>query len=90
MYENLVIISTYQDINSGPLQIQEHVKSHRFKEWSGKWDPVTTAYLVNHAWCLEKNYLTRIEGDICTNIRDHVHSEEKINVLDTYITPKKN
>ena len=32
MYENLVIISTYQDINSGPLQIQEHVKSHRFKE----------------------------------------------------------
>ena len=34
-----------------------NIKPHKFNKQPGKWDTLTTAYIVNNVWGLKNNYL---------------------------------
>ena len=72
------------------MKIHKYVKPQTFNNQPGKWDPVINEYTVKHAWSLVNNYLTIIERDIITNVRDNGNSKEQLYVLEAYISLKPN
>ena len=89
LYAQVIHVRTHQKINGGPLQRERCLKSQEFKKRIGKWDPKTTAYLLEHAWGLGNNYLTRLEKEIRQNGRENGYNEEQLEILESYIPPKK-
>ena len=56
LYSQIVHVKTHQKSNGRPNHSPKHAISKMFKKRSGLWDPITTSYLIQHAWGLSNQY----------------------------------
>ena len=61
LYSHIVHVKTHQKLNGVPNHSLKHAGSKRFKKQNGLWDPITTSYLIQHAWGLSNQYIFRLE-----------------------------
>ena len=71
LYSHIVHVKTNQKLNGRPNHSLKHAGSKGFKKQIGLWDPITTSYLIQHAWGISNQCIFRFEKEIPQKWKEH-------------------